>query len=43
VARQIAVKKKYTLWVTGAEKDAIVRVLSACPGQALPGDNHGRV
>jgi hypothetical protein len=36
VARQIAVKKKYTLWVTQAEKDAILRVLAACPGQALP-------
>jgi hypothetical protein len=36
VARQIAVKKKYRLWVTGAERDAMVRVLRACPGQALP-------
>lgn len=36
VARQIAVKKKYRLWVTQAEKDAIVRVLSVCPGQQLP-------
>ena len=36
VARQVAVKKKYTLWVTQAEKDAILRVLSACPDQALP-------
>jgi hypothetical protein len=36
VARQIAVKKKYELWVTQAEKDAMVRVLTACPGQALP-------
>ncbi|MGD9957069.1 MAG: DUF1524 domain-containing protein [Candidatus Nanopelagicales bacterium] len=36
VARQIAVKKKYRLWVTGAERDAMLRVLGACPGQALP-------
>ena len=36
VARQIAVKRKYHLWVTSAEKQAITRVLSACPGQMLP-------
>ena len=36
VARQIAVKKKYRLWVTSAERDAMFRVLSACPDQALP-------
>jgi hypothetical protein len=36
VARQIAVKKKYRLWVKSAEKDAMVRVLSTCPGQVLP-------
>ncbi len=36
VARQIAVKKKYELWVTNAEKDAIAKVLSVCPDQALP-------
>lgn len=36
VARQIAVKQKYHLWVTQAEKDAMKRVLMACPGQALP-------
>ncbi len=36
IARQIAVKKKYTLWVTQAEKDAMVRVLNTCPGQRLP-------
>lgn len=29
VARQVAVKKKYGLWVTKAEKDAITRVLSS--------------
>lgn len=36
VARQIAVKQKYRLWVTAAEKDAIKRVLATCPGQKLP-------
>lgn len=36
VARQVAVKKKYGLWVTGAEKDAMRRVLSGCPGEKLP-------
>jgi len=36
VARQIAVKKKYTLWVTVAEKDAMRAVLAACPNQVLP-------
>lgn len=36
VARQIAVKKKYGLWVTAAEKTAMQRVLSACPDQVIP-------
>ena len=36
VARQIAVKQKYRLWVTGAEHDAMSRVLEDCPTQALP-------
>lgn len=36
VARQIAVKLKYSLWVTKAEHDAIGRVLDSCPGQLLP-------
>lgn len=36
IARQIAVKKKYTLWVTQPEKEAMGRVLQACPGQRLP-------
>ena len=36
VARQIAVKKKYSLWVTNAEKEAIARVLGVCPAQTLP-------
>ena len=36
VARQVAVKLRYRLWVTQAEKDAIAAVLSTCPGLALP-------
>ncbi|MCI9887203.1 DUF1524 domain-containing protein [Micrococcales bacterium 31B] len=32
VSRQIAVKSKYGLAVTAAEKDAMVRILSACDG-----------
>lgn len=37
VARQIAVKARYALWVTQPEQDAIARVLAECPGQPLPG------
>lgn len=36
VSRQIAVKSKYKLWITSAEKDAMTRVLSSCPKQLLP-------
>lgn len=36
VARQIAVKVKYRLWVTQAEKDTMLRVLATCPDQKLP-------
>jgi hypothetical protein len=36
VARQIAVKQAYGLWVTPAERDAMARVLDACPQQGLP-------
>jgi hypothetical protein len=36
VARQIAVKAKWQLWVTRAEHDAMARVLAPCPGQLLP-------
>ena len=36
VARQIAVKIKYALWVTQNEYDAIKRVLNTCPNQYLP-------
>lgn len=39
VARQVAVKKKYELWVTGPEQEAMIRVLSTCPEQKLPTDN----
>ena len=35
VARQISVKLKYSLWVTGAEKNAIKDVLKDCPAQML--------
>jgi hypothetical protein len=38
VARQIAVKQKYGLWVTRAERDAMVRVLGGCPDQRLTAD-----
>jgi hypothetical protein len=38
VARQIAVKANYDLWVTAAEKDAMARVLSGCPQQTLPAE-----
>jgi hypothetical protein len=31
VARQVAVKTRYKLWVTPAERDAIARVLTDCP------------
>lgn len=36
VARQIAVKQKYQLWVTEAEKTAIKTILDTCPAQTLP-------
>lgn len=36
VARQVAVKAKYALWVTASERDAIGRVLHRCPGQDAP-------
>jgi len=37
VARQVAVKAKYGVWVTAAERDAMTRVLGACPSMPLPG------
>ncbi|MFJ4810147.1 HNH endonuclease family protein [Streptomyces longwoodensis] len=36
VAAQVAVKRKYGLWVTAAEKSAMKKVLATCPGQKLP-------
>lgn len=36
IARQIAVKRKYQLWVTQAESDAMARVLRDCPNKRLP-------
>jgi hypothetical protein len=36
VSRQIAVKTKYRLWVTAAERNAMGTVLAKCPGQPLP-------
>jgi hypothetical protein len=37
VARQVAVKGKYGVWVTSAERDAMSRVLATCPSMRLPG------
>lgn len=36
VARQIAVKKKYSLWVTRSEYDAMAGILQTCPQQTIP-------
>jgi hypothetical protein len=36
VARQVAVKLKYALWVTAAEGGAIRRVLGSCPTMRVP-------
>ncbi|QGZ49316.1 DUF1524 domain-containing protein [Streptomyces sp. QHH-9511] len=36
VAAQVAVKKKYGVWVTRGERDAMKRVLGTCPEQRLP-------
>lgn len=36
VARQIAVKAKYGMWVKAAEKDAMNRILDTCPGKPYP-------
>lgn len=36
VARQIAVKHTYNLWVVPPEKDAMERVLATCPDHPLP-------
>lgn len=36
VATQIAVKRRYGLWVTEAEQQAMLRVLSTCPRELAP-------
>lgn len=36
VARQGAVKARYGVWVTEAERAAMLRVLATCPGEPLP-------
>ncbi len=36
VARQIAIKLKYHLWVTPPEHDAMQHTLASCPSQVLP-------
>lgn len=36
VARQIAIKAKYRLWVTPGEYQAMAKILTSCPEQALP-------
>jgi len=36
VAQQIAVKAKYSLWVTAPEKEAMVSILAKCPTQKVP-------
>lgn len=36
VARQVAVKAKYGLWVTAAEREAMARVLKTCPDEPVP-------
>ena len=37
VARQVSVKYKYGLWVTKAEKEAIMRILENCPNELAVG------
>ncbi len=37
VARQVSVKYKYSLWITEAEKEAILRVLESCPNEPAVG------
>lgn len=34
--RQVAVKAKYGLWVTNAERDVLARILATCPSETLP-------
>lgn len=40
VARQVSVKVAYGLWVTSAEKSAIVRILEECPPMPLSESDH---
>lgn len=42
VARVVSVKVKYQVWVTPAERDAMVRVLSSCATTALPAPGPAR-
>jgi hypothetical protein len=42
VARQVAVKQAYGVWVTAAEKAAIARVLASCPAEPLPAGSASR-
>ena len=37
VARQVSVKYKYGLWVTKAEKEAILKILTNCPNEPAIG------
>ena len=37
VARQVSVKYKYALWITKAEREAILRVLTNCPNEPAIG------
>jgi len=36
IARQIAIKQKYKLWVTSAEHNVMENILNKCPDQLLP-------
>jgi hypothetical protein len=38
VARQVAVKRKWRLWVTAAEQATVSAVLATCPDQPLPAE-----
>ncbi len=41
IARQVAVKTAYGLWVKPPERDAMVRILSTCPNEPLPERSSG--
>jgi hypothetical protein len=36
IARQVAVKQKYSLWVTAPEQSAMDTILATCPSEKLP-------